>query len=116
MLKASIEVIPAAKRESFLVKKFDRKGFLAPFHYHPEFELTFISEGKGKRFVGNNMSGFEKSDLVLVGPNTPHCWKLSGSKKEKAGSTVVHFNYNFLGKDFFASTRDEPYQKTINQK
>lgn len=100
MLKASFEIITAAKRESFVAKKFDKKGFEAPFHFHPEIELTCITGGKGKRFVGNNMAGFEKSDLVLTGPNLPHCWKLSGLQKE-AGSIVIHFNYDFLGKDFF---------------
>jgi AraC-like DNA-binding protein len=103
MLKASFEIITAAKRESFVIKKFDKKGFQAPFHFHPEIELTCITEGKGKRFVGNNMTGFEKSDLVLIGPNLPHCWKLSCSKKDKGGSLVIHFNYDFLGKDFFDS-------------
>jgi len=103
MLKASFEIITAAKRESFVIKKFDKKGFDAPFHFHPEIELTFITEGKGKRFVGNNMTGFEKSDLVLMGPNLPHCWKLSGPKNDKAGSIVTQFNYDFLGKDFFDS-------------
>src|SRR5665647_999256 len=103
MLKASFEIITAAKRESFVIKKFDKKGFDAPFHFHPEIELTFITEGKGKRFVGNNMTGFEKADLVLMGPNLPHCWKLSGPKKDKAGSIVTQFNYDFLGKDFFDS-------------
>jgi len=101
MLKASFEIITRAKRESFLIKKFDKRGFDAPFHFHPELELTFITEGKGKRFVGNNMSGFEKSDLVLIGANLPHCWKLSNLEKKQAASVVIHFKHDFLGKDFF---------------
>ncbi len=116
MLKASFEIITAAKRESFVIKKFDKKGFAAPFHFHPELELTFITEGKGKRFVGNNMMGFEKSDLVLMGPNLPHCWKLSGSKKDKAGSMVIQFNYDFLGKDFFESPEMGQHPQIIEKK
>lgn len=115
MLKASFEIITAAKRESYVVKKFDKKGFLAPFHFHPEIELTYITEGKGKRFVGNNMIGFEKSDLVIMGPNLPHCWKLSGSESDKAGSIVIQFNYDFLGKDFFNSPEMGQIKKLLKK-
>ena len=115
MLKASFEIITAAKRESFVIKKFDKKGFDAPFHFHPELELTLITEGKGKRFVGNNMTGFENSDLVLMGPNLPHCWKLSGARKDKASSIVIQFNYDFLGNDFFNSPEMSQIQKLIKR-
>ena len=115
MLKASFEIITPAKRESFIVKKFDRKGFAAPFHFHPELELTFITEGKGKRFVGNRMTGFEKSDLVLIGANLPHCWKLSGSEKDKAGSIVIHFSQDFLGKGFFESPEMAQIRKILKR-
>lgn len=101
MSKATFEIITAAERESFVIKRFDKKGFDAPFHFHSEFELTSIVEGKGKRFVGNNMTGFQNNDLVLMGPSLPHCWKLAPLENDKATSLVIHFNYDFLGKDFF---------------
>lgn len=115
MLKASLEIITAAKRESFVVKKFDKRGFAAPFHFHPELELTFITEGRGKRFVGNRMTGFEPSDLVLMGPNLPHCWKLSDMGKEKAGSIVIQFNEDFLGKDFFETPEMAHIKKILKR-
>jgi len=115
MLKASFEIITAVKKASFSIRKFDKKGFQAPFHYHPEIELTYITEGKGKRFVGNNMSGFHESDLVMMGSNLPHCWKLSGTEKTKAGSFVIQFNYGFLGKDFFESAELESIRKLIKR-
>ncbi|HUZ60368.1 MAG TPA: cupin domain-containing protein [Hanamia sp.] len=89
MSKASFEIITASKKESFLIRKFDKKGFAAPFHFHPEYELTFITEGNGKRFVGNNMAGFQNNDLVLIGSNLPHCWKINPVKNTKAGSIVI---------------------------
>jgi len=101
MSKATFEIITAAERESFVIKKFDQKGFAAPFHFHPEFELTSIVEGTGKRFVGNNMAGFYDNDLVLMGAGLPHCWKLAPLENNQATSLVIHFNYDFLGKEFF---------------
>jgi AraC-like DNA-binding protein len=100
MSKASFEIITSAKRESFLIKKFDKKAFEAPFHFHPQLELTCITKGKGKRFVGNNMTGFENTDVVLAGANLPHCWKLAHADM-KASAIVIQFDYHFLGETFF---------------
>lgn len=100
MLKASLEVISAPQSASFVIQQFDKKGFEAPFHYHPEYELTYITEGEGKRFVGNNMAGFQNNDIVLIGSNLPHCWKLA-KRNSKAGSIVIQFRSEFLRNDFF---------------
>ena len=114
MSKASFEIITSAKRESFLIRKFDEKGFTAPFHFHPEYELTCIIKGKGKRFVGNNMGGFDNTDIALLGSNLPHCWKL-GSPDMKAESIVIQFNYNFLGDDFFSAPEMKQIKKLLKR-
>lgn len=44
------------------------------FHAHPEFELTFIVEGYGKRIIGNKVAPFEAGDMVFVGSAVPHIW------------------------------------------
>jgi AraC-like DNA-binding protein len=101
MSKASFEIITSLKKsESFVIRKFDRSGFEAPFHFHPEFELTCILEGSGKRFVGNNMSGFQETDLVLLGSHLPHCWKLNPAERSPA-SVVIQFHYDFTGGHFW---------------
>jgi AraC-like DNA-binding protein len=115
MSKATFEVITAGKRESFVIKKFDKRGFAAPFHFHPEFELTYILEGKGKRFVGNNMAGFHDNDLVLLGASLPHCWKLAPLENNKATSFVIQFNYDFLGKDFLEKPEMNQIQKLLKR-
>jgi AraC-like DNA-binding protein len=86
-----------------LFRKFDSSAFDAPYHFHPEYELTYIAEGKGKRYAGTHMDDFNAGDLVLLGPNLPHCWKLEPGKEEQpnAGAIVVQFDGAFLGGDFF---------------
>jgi AraC-like DNA-binding protein len=42
------------------------------WHYHPEVELIFIEGLTGIRHVGQHISSFMDSDLVMIGPNVPH--------------------------------------------
>jgi AraC-like DNA-binding protein len=42
------------------------------WHYHPEYELIFIEGLTGIRHVGQHISSFMESDLVLIGSNIPH--------------------------------------------
>ena len=101
-MKPAFESLPATNRSSFTVRKFEEKRFSAPYHVHPEYELTLITSGNGKRYVGSNMSSFYPDDLVLLGKNLPHCWKTElTNKKEKSGSIVIQFREDFLGADFF---------------
>src|SRR3569833_3467797 len=103
MIKASYEVLQPASGHSFLVRKFGRSAFDAPYHFHEEFELTCIVHGNGKRYVGSHMEDFSSGDLVLLGSNLPHCWKLEPDQHdaEEPSAIVIQFSANFLGEDFF---------------
>lgn len=115
MSQASREILSAPGNTSFQIKKFDKRCFGAPFHYHPEYELTCITEGNGKRFVGNNMTGFQKNDLVLIGSNLPHCWKLDAAKYSRGGSIVIQFHNDFMGKNFWLSPEIENIRKLLKR-
>ena len=49
------------------------------WHYHAQYELLYISQSNGIRFVGDNVSQFFPGDLVLVGPYLPHLWRNDAS-------------------------------------
>lgn len=109
MLKPSFEAIQTYNSSSFLLRTFHQEAFRAPYHFHPEYELTLITSGNGKRYAGNRMEDFAPGDLVLLGTNLPHCWKLDTWRKNtsgikpplRAGAIVIQFTGDFLGKDFF---------------
>lgn len=103
MIKASYEVLQPDCRQSFLIRKFNKLGYDAPYHFHPEFELTYIINGHGKRYVGSRLDEFAAGDLILLGPNMPHCWKLETPVDEldKVGAVVIQFAADFLGNSFF---------------
>lgn len=73
-MKALFEKLTFGERSSLLVRRFCLPYFDAPWHYHPEFELTYIVKGYGRRFVGDHVEAFADGDLVLIGPDLPHFW------------------------------------------
>jgi len=76
------------------------------WHYHPQYELLYISESSGIRFVGDSVSHFSPGDFVLVGSNLPHLWRNDASYYE-AGSdrnvktVVIKFLKDFIGEGTF---------------
>jgi AraC-like DNA-binding protein len=117
MIKASYEVIQPHGEQSFLIRRFDGVAFNAPYHFHEELELTLISQGNGKRYVGNHMEDFSPGDLVLIGSNLPHCWKLDKSDQaEISGSAIViQFTKTFLGDCFFEKTELKHIKKLLQR-
>lgn len=111
-------VIPKAlipENRSFVVRKQIEPYFDPTFHLHPEFQLSYVVEGEGNRFVGDSIKPFKANDLVLIGPNLPHVWRNHNAYFEKDSplSTtviVIYFHDYFLGetihgKDEFESIR-----------
>jgi len=80
------------------------------WHFHPEFELTFIEASQGSRRVGNHVGQFEGSDLVFIGSNIPHLNFDYGIRTEYE-KVVLQINADFFKNDF-AST---PELKAIHQ-
>src|SRR5690349_4200853 len=102
-MQALFEKVPLKNHESFACREFISDRFTAPWHQHPEYELTLIERGEGLRLVGDSVESFAAGDLVLVGAGLPHCWiNPSPPPDHAAHAIVVQFNLNFLGKEFFS--------------
>lgn len=65
------------------------------WHFHPEFEVVYIEALEGTRHVGDHISKFQDSDLVLIGSNIPHLNFDYGIKTEYK-KTVLHISPDFL--------------------
>lgn len=79
------------------VESVDRNS--AYWHFHPELELIYINKGQGKTHIGNHLSYFNNSQLILIGSNLPHNGftdRLTANGTE----TTIQFKSNFLGDDF----------------
>lgn len=102
---ARFEKIPAPAHRSFHHRELRVARFDAPWHFHPEIELTLIVAGRGRRFVGDSIEPFAEGDLVLLGPNLPHFWRSeghpAGGRRHSAQAVVVQFPADFLGGDLW---------------
>jgi AraC-like DNA-binding protein len=78
-------------------------------HSHKNFELNYILNGWGNRIVGNNMESFSRGDLVLMGPNLPHCWEVTGVSQGVSPECItIHFHEDFLGQKIMKSPELSP--------
>ena len=95
------EKIFVPNNHSFISRKLPLSSN-ARIHSHKNFELNYITSGTGRRIVGDNISGFESGDLVLLGPNLPHCWEVLDREKDQDPTCIVtHFSENIINSDFF---------------
>jgi AraC-like DNA-binding protein len=102
VLRPAFQKLVAEHPASFLWYHVQGAKFPAPYHYHPELELTYIAKSCGQRFVGDSIEHFETHDLLLLGPNLPHVW-LNEVGCRKAEAFVIHFGAAFLGERFLCA-------------
>jgi len=109
------EKIHVPNKHSFITRKLPLKS-VDNIHSHNNFELNFITSGTGRRIVGDNISGFEKGDLVLMGPDLPHCWELSPQEEESTSFCIVtHFSEDIMKSDFFKMPELEKVMELLKQ-
>ncbi|MGS2725582.1 AraC family transcriptional regulator [Psychroserpens sp. BH13MA-6] len=109
--KPTLEKISPDFGSSVFVKKStsdhnDRKPF---WHFHPEIELIYVDKGQGKRHIGNHLSYFNNSQLLLIGSNLPHNG-FTDRLTQNGSEVLVQFMPDFLGAYFF----DIPEMTHIN--
>lgn len=112
--KPTLEKISPQFGSSILVRKHKidaYKGEVKPFwHFHPEIELVYVNKGQGKRHIGNHLSYFNNSQLLLIGSNLPHNG-FTDRLTINGSETLVQFRPEFLGDYFF----DIPEMEAINK-
>lgn len=91
------EITPLSPEDSFLVFDRVKDEFDFPIHFHPEFELNFISNGRGvRRIVGDHMEEIGELELVMVGSNLSHGWELHNCKNTDIREVTVQFHENLF--------------------
>jgi AraC-like DNA-binding protein len=83
---------------SFYAYSYTTTSFDFKWHFHPEYEITFIVKGNGHRLIGNSHQEFSDNDFVLIGPNIPHTWVGKTKGKKVFEAIVIQFTSELVEK------------------
>jgi AraC-like DNA-binding protein/mannose-6-phosphate isomerase-like protein (cupin superfamily) len=100
-MKIMHEHIDFPGRSAVKVKLREMPHFTYPWHFHPEYEILYVIEGTGTRFVADSIEDFQSGDLTLIGSTLPHFWRsdekyLNSAGKLKVKYIVIQFPSDFL--------------------
>ena len=96
-MKAILEDVKSNQgTSSFYAFRYQVPFFQFKWHYHPEYELTYIVKGNGYRIVGNSYEYFNDGDLVLLGNHLPHTWSGKLNDDIKSDAVVIQFSKEFI--------------------
>ncbi|WP_282089501.1 AraC family transcriptional regulator [Aquimarina algiphila] len=108
-MKAYLKEVTTSPDSSFKVKVFEGKEFKPVWHFHPQYELTYMVRSTGIRYVGDSMHSFKRGDLVLVGKNVPHSWKTIDTKNGHVKCVIIQWDEtlfkNWLDKPEFIAIK-----------
>jgi len=94
-MKIQLETISSNTDRSFSMIYNPRLSDLFYWHFHPEYELVYIECASGPRHVGDHISTYKKSDLVLIGSNIPHL-NFDYGVKTTYKKVVAHIKKEFI--------------------
>lgn len=109
-MRLTLEPIQPNENSSFKLMVNPRLSDFFFWHFHPEFELVYIEGANGTRHVGDHISTYENSDLVLIGSNIPHL-NFDYKVKSDYHKMVIHIREDFLKSNEFTT----PEFRKINQ-
>ncbi|MFM9826617.1 AraC family transcriptional regulator [Flavobacterium sp.] len=95
------ERLSISKSSPLKARFYDYEHFTYPLHFHTEYEIIYIKESTGTRFIGNSIAKYEAGDIVLIGSNLPHFLKSdevyhSGTTDLRVKGTIIQFEKEFM--------------------
>lgn len=103
--------IPRSEQASFRCVRVRQRALGGGFHFHREYQLTFVVRGHGQRIVGDSIAPLGPGDLTLLGPDLPHVWDVdqpavhvgrrAPPRRPPVDAVIVQFLPEFLGRDFW---------------
>jgi AraC-like DNA-binding protein len=103
-MRQALEKSRIPSNKAFVVKELIEPYFDNHWHFHQEYQLFLVLEGKGTRFIGDQMKPFREFDLVFTGPNLPHLWRNDTVYFEKNSALSTHGIVIYFGEDFLGNT------------
>ncbi|MEM9078056.1 MAG: AraC family transcriptional regulator [Bacteroidota bacterium] len=97
--------ITKSANHALLVQHDSGPHFYNRLHYHEDYQLIAIIQGKGVLYAGNSTSRFQKGDVFMLGSNLPHLLKSDEIyfSEDSPGiqGVSLFFNTTSFGQGFF---------------
>jgi AraC-like DNA-binding protein len=90
------EKLSISETEPMKARFYAYERFTYPWHFHSEYEIIYFEEGKGTRFVGNNIEPFIPGEVLLIGPNLAHYMKSDEHQPKGLKGTIIQFSKDFM--------------------
>lgn len=95
------EITPLTPSDCFTIFSRVKHKFDFPLHYHEEYELNLIINGKGaKRVIGGHIEVIDEVELVLIGPNLYHAWFNHQCQSEEITEVTIQFHKDLFDEKF----------------
>jgi AraC-like DNA-binding protein/quercetin dioxygenase-like cupin family protein len=79
------------EHQSFIIRQIELKDNQGVIHCHNnKYELNYIIDAVGRRFVSGNIGNFGPGDLLFMAPGVPHSWEID-NKDEGPQAITIHF-------------------------
>ena len=116
-MTALLETRLLKENESFFIGVFQDNLEKSTWHYHNNYEISFITEGTGKRIVADSIEEFQPGDLVFLGRNLPHVWIADKEPRVFSNRTLemvfLQFTSNVLSPQLLALPEFQNVRKAL---
>lgn len=84
-----------------IARNYNYRKFTYPWHVHKEFEIIYVKESTGERFVADSVESFGANDVTLVGHGVPHYMKSdeeyeNDKEHRRVSGTIIQFEEEFM--------------------
>lgn len=95
------EQLSIHEKNPIIARFFNYDRFSFPWHFHSVFEIIYVTESTGQRFVADSMENFYPGDLILLGHNVPHYMRSApeyetGNDKLRVKGVIIQFEKDFM--------------------
>jgi len=94
-MKLQLESIQPDSGSSFRILQTPNLNNVYYWHFHPEIEIVYVEAEKGIRHVGDHISTYIESDLVIIGSYIPHL-NFDYGNKSRVDTIVLQIKENFI--------------------
>lgn len=118
-MRAKLVKVPVSQGYSFSVCQLAGAQLYHHLHFHPEIEIVYIQRGELVLRAGNCRRVFKGGDLVIMGTNLPHRWKLNAEAPPDVESaqvkvTAIHFSPDIFGQVFMNMPENKALKDFFN--